>query len=152
MSVTAWHRHHGLHRLQGQCYILARFKGLTGHLLKGFLELGEVPIERFKEDCHAVVVLFVDAVGDHHLQILPMNEQDVLDDSLAHRKSALLVDDYEVGLDSLWSQVLNGNGLQLKGILLEVFKSNLKENFICRINFLDPILRIFLKYTIVTAR
>ena len=120
---------------------MTRFEGFTCHLLKGLVELGEFPVEGLEDCSHAVAVLFEDAVGDHHLQVLAQHEKNVLHSKLAHRQTALLVDDPEVCLDPLWSQVLDSNGLQLEGVLLEVFKPNLKENFIGCINFFNSILR-----------
>ena len=50
------------------------------------------------------------------------------------------MDDLHVDPDPLWSQVLHGDGLQLEGVLLEVFEANLEEDFIRSINFLYPVL------------
>ena len=60
---------------------------------------------------------------------------------LGDSKSLLLVDDPQVLFHPLWIQVLDRNGLHFKRIGLEILKIAPKEDRVCRVNFLDAILR-----------
>ena len=59
---------------------------------------------------------------------------------LAAGKPLLLMDDFKIFLDSPRIQVLVGTGLELKGIMLEVLDSVLKEHLIGVVNRLNPFL------------
>ena len=59
---------------------------------------------------------------------------------LTDSKALLLVNNSQIFFDSHWIQVLGGNSLQFKRILLEILKTIAEKDRVCRINLLDAIL------------